>query len=84
MSSSCREDLEIGDKAMQKIYMAIRKISGKMGYMIIIFNHLERARNIAGLLLEQRKRKEEEEKFLTHLYHKQYYNGFMPYLLITA
>jgi hypothetical protein len=84
MSSSCREDLEIGDKAMQKIYMAIRKISGKMSYMIIIFNHLERARNIAGLLFEQRKRKEEEEKFLTHRYHKHYYNGFMPYLLITA
>jgi hypothetical protein len=36
--------------------MAIKKLSEKMIYMIIIiiiiiFNHLERARNIAGLLL---------------------------------
>jgi hypothetical protein len=30
--------------------------------MIIIFSHIERARNIAGLLLEQEKRREEEEK----------------------
>jgi hypothetical protein len=50
--------------------MAIKKLSEKMIYMmIIIFNRLERARNIAGLLLEKRKRKE-EEKFLIHRYRK--------------
>jgi hypothetical protein len=34
-----------------------------------VFNHLERARNIAGLLLEQRRRKEEERR-ISHLYEK--------------
>jgi hypothetical protein len=32
----------IRDKVMQKIYMATKKLSGKMSYMIIIFNQLER------------------------------------------
>jgi hypothetical protein len=66
--------------------MTTKKLSGKMIFMIIIFKHLESSGNIAGLLLEQRKRKEEEEeeKFLTHRYHKHYYNVFMPYSLITA
>jgi hypothetical protein len=68
---------EIRDKALQKIFMAIKKLAEKMMiYMTINFHHLERARNIAGLLLEQRKRKE-EEKFLIHRYDKYYYNRFM-------
>jgi hypothetical protein len=39
MSSSCREDLSRirEKKMMQKIYMAIKKISRKMIYMIINF-----------------------------------------------
>jgi hypothetical protein len=36
----------IRDKVLQKIYMAIKKLSEKMIYMIIIFNHLERERNL--------------------------------------
>ena len=57
-----------------------------MAYMII-FNHLERTRNQAGLLLEQRRRKE-IEKYMIHQYQKQYYSvsGFMMdnYSLATA
>lgn len=77
---------EVRDAMLQRICAAIKKLLERMAYMII-FNHLERARNIAGLLLEQRRRKE-EEKFLMHQYQKQYYNpgGFMigPYGLATA
>jgi hypothetical protein len=56
-----------------------------MTYMII-FNHLERARNQAGLLLEQKRRKE-IEKYLMHQYEKQYYAagfGISQYGLATA
>lgn len=76
---------EVRDAMLQRICAAISKLLEKMAYMII-FNHLERARNIAGLLLEQRRRKE-EEKFLMHQYQKQYHDGrFMigPSGLITA
>jgi hypothetical protein len=67
---------EVRDSMLQRICAAIRKLLDRMTYMII-FNHLERARNIAGLLLEQRRRKE-EEKFLMHQYQRQYYDaGFM-------
>ena len=38
-----------------------KKALRKMSYMITIFNHPDRGINIAGLLLEQRKRKEEEK-----------------------
>ncbi len=73
----------IRDKVLQKIYVAIKKFSEKKNYTIINFNHLERTRNIAGLILEQRRRKE-EEKLWVHQYHKDYYNRFMPYRLMTT
>lgn len=77
---------EVRDSMLQRICAAIRKLLDRMAYMII-FNHLERARNVAGFLLEQRRRKE-EEKFLMHRYQKQYYGaeGFMigQYGLATA
>ena len=76
---------EVRDAMLQRICAAIKKLLERMAYTII-FNHMERARNIAGLLLEQRRRKE-EEKFLMHHYQKRYHNGrFMidPSGFITA
>ena len=79
---------EVRDSLMQRICTAIKKLLEKMSYMII-FNHLERTRNIAGLLLEQKRRKE-EEKFLMHQYQKRSYSidrlsGLLsPYSLTTA
>jgi len=61
---------QIRDVVLQRIYFAIKKLLQRMPYMII-FNHLDRARNIAGLLLEQRRRKE-EEKSLMYQYEKYY------------
>lgn len=43
------------------ICRAIKKLLLGMTRYIILFNHLERSRNIAGLLLEQRRRKEKEQ-----------------------
>ncbi|HEY3095144.1 MAG TPA: hypothetical protein VGJ42_05235 [Nitrososphaera sp.] len=80
-SKTCIEQLQgtskVRDAVLQRICMSIRKVLDKMPYMII-FNHLERARNQAGLLLEQRSRKEIEKK-LMHRYQKQYYSvsGFI-------
>ena len=74
---------EIRDSMMQRIYAAIRKLLDKISYMII-FNHLERAKNIAGLLLEQRRRKQ-EEKLLMYQYDKYFAERpLSPYSLTTA
>ncbi|HEX2557436.1 MAG TPA: hypothetical protein VHK86_03865 [Nitrososphaera sp.] len=80
---------EVRDAMLQRICMAIRNLIERVAYMTI-FNHLERARNIAGLLLEQRRRKE-EEKLIMHRYEKYYgsldrLQGLMtsPYELTTA
>jgi len=89
-SKTCIEQLQgvskVRDAMLQRICSAIKKLLDKMAYMII-FNHLERARNHAGLLLEQRRRKE-IEKYMMYQYQKQYYGsgGFMmdPYGLTTA
>jgi hypothetical protein len=73
-SKTCIEQLqgisEVRDVMLQRICLAIRKLLERVAY-VVIFNHLERARNIAGLLLEQRKRKE-EEKLMMHRYEKYY------------
>lgn len=75
-SKTCIEQLQgiskVRDVVLQRICTSIRKLLDRMPYMII-FNHLERARNQAGLLLEQRRRKE-IEKNLMHQYQKQYYS----------
>lgn len=89
-SKTCIEQLQgvskVRDAVLQRICTSIRKLLDRRAYMII-FNHLERARNQAGLLLEQRRRKE-IEKCLMHQYQKQYYtvSGFMmdQYSLVTA
>jgi hypothetical protein len=89
-SKTCIEQLQgtskVRDAVLQRICMSIRKVLDKMPYMII-FNHLERARNQAGLLLERRRRKEIEKK-LMHRDQKQYYSvsGFIldHYRLATA
>lgn len=59
---------EVRDSVMRRICTSIRKLLDRMSYMIV-FHHLERARNIAGLLLEQKKRREEERK-IAHRYEK--------------
>ena len=73
----------IRDELLQKIYLAIKKLSEKMRYTIINFSHLERTRNIAGLMLEQRRRKEEEKLWIRQ-YHIHYYNRFIPYRLMAT
>ena len=76
-SKTCIEQLQgvskVRDEVLQRICASIRKLLDKMAHMII-FNHLERARNQAGLLLEQRRRKE-IEKDLMYQYQKQYYGA---------
>jgi hypothetical protein len=89
-SKTCIEQLQgvskVRDAVLQRICASIRKLLDRMPFMII-FNHLERARNHAGLLLEQRRRKE-IERSLMHQYQKYYYSvsGFMMdrYSLATA
>lgn len=71
-SKTCIEQLQgvskIRDAVLQRICMSIRKLLDRNSYMII-FNHLDRARNHAGLLLEQRRRKE-IEKYLMYKHQK--------------
>lgn len=62
---------EVRDSLMRRICTAIRKLLDRITHRTV-FNHLERAKNIAGLLLEQRRRKEEERKML-YRYEKKMY-----------
>lgn len=55
-----RGDSEIRDSLMRRIVYAIGRLLTKMGCTTIVFDHLDRSRNIAGLMLEQRRRKEYE------------------------
>ena len=52
---------EIRDIVMRRIVFVIGKLLAKIGCTTIVFDHLERSRNIAGLMLEQRRRKEREK-----------------------
>ena len=52
---------EIRDTMLRRICRAITKLLVGMTYYTILFNHLERTRNIAGLLLEQRRRKQKKQ-----------------------
>jgi hypothetical protein len=54
---------EVRDVLLHRICGAIKKLL-RIAYYTILFNHLERTRNIAGLLLEQRRRKEKEQFIL--------------------
>lgn len=58
-----RGTTEIRDSLMRRIVSAIgRLLAGMDCSTTIVFGHLERSRNIAGLMLEQRRRKEIEER----------------------
>jgi hypothetical protein len=46
---------------MRRIVSVIGKLLARIGCTTIVFDHLERSRNIAGLMLEQRRRKEREK-----------------------
>lgn len=60
---------EIRDVVMKRIVFVIGKLLAKIGCTTIVFDHLERSRNIAGLMLEQRRRKEREKEMkLSGLY----------------
>lgn len=50
---------EVRDILLYRICAAIKKLL-RIAYYTIFFNHLGRTRNIAGFLLEQRRRKEKE------------------------
>jgi len=54
---------ETRDAIIQRIIRAIKVLLESMSQMIT-FHYLERTRNIAGLLLEQRKRRQMEELLL--------------------
>ncbi len=53
---------QIRDIVMKRIMFVIGKLLAKIGCTTIMFDHLERSRNIAGLMLEQRRRKEREKE----------------------
>lgn len=52
---------EVRDVVMKRIVAVIGKLLAKIGCTTIVFDHLERSRNIAGLMLEQRRRREREK-----------------------
>lgn len=61
---------EVRDAILRRVCTAIIELLKKLPHAIT-FNHLERSRNIAGFLLEQRRRKQ-EERDLNYSYDKYY------------
>jgi hypothetical protein len=63
---------EIRDTVLQRICTAIKKLcvgmTARYNNTTLIFNYLERTRNIAGLLLEQRRRKQREKIIFLNQY----------------
>ena len=55
---------KIRDTMLHRICRAITKLLAGVTHYTILFNHLGRIRNIAGLLLEQRRRKEKEKSMI--------------------
>jgi hypothetical protein len=55
---------QIRDTMMRRIFFAITSLVAKVRQIVIIFSHLKRSYNTAGLLLEQRKMNELEWKVL--------------------
>ena len=53
---------QIRDSIMRRIFFAIANLLARIEQIIIVFSHLERSRNTAGLLLEQRKINEDKRK----------------------
>ena len=58
---------QIRDTIMRRIFFAITNLVAKVKQIVIIFSHLKRSYNTAGLLLEQRKMNEEKWKMLEDL-----------------
>jgi hypothetical protein len=52
---------EIRNIMLQRIYRAIKKLLNEITFSYILFNYLERTRNIAGLMLEQIRRRKREQ-----------------------
>ncbi|MEO9363788.1 MAG: hypothetical protein ABI348_07800 [Nitrososphaera sp.] len=68
-----RGTTQIRDSLMRRIVSVIGRLLAGMDYCTtIVFDHLERSKNIAGLMLEQMRRKEQEHmmEMLSSLYHK--------------
>ncbi|HZA06322.1 MAG TPA: hypothetical protein VE619_01350 [Nitrososphaeraceae archaeon] len=58
---------QIRDMILQRIFKTIRKFLKGLtttSSCIILFNYLERTRNLAGLMLEQLRRKKKEQQFI--------------------
>lgn len=70
---------EVRDAMIERICNAIRWIS-ITSQQTITFNHLDRRKNIAGLLLEQRRRKLEEEMMMLQ-YQTDYYTNHLGVFL---
>ena len=70
---------EIRDDVLQRIYTVIEKLCVEMtaynNSTRLLFNYLERTRNIAGLLLEQRRRKQRERMILISQYNYSFTTG---------
>jgi len=58
---------QMRDSVMHRIFFAIANLLSKVRQTIIVFSHLERSYNTAGLLLEQRKANEEKWKMIGNL-----------------
>lgn len=57
---------EIRNILLQRIYMAIKRVLNEITFPYnVLFNYLERARNIAGLMLEQLGRKRREQLIIS-------------------
>jgi hypothetical protein len=56
---------QIRDAVMRRIFFAIANLLAKVRQTIIVFSHLKRSYNLAGLLLEQRKIYEEKWKMMS-------------------
>ena len=56
---------QIRDAVMRRIFFAITNLLAKVRQTIIVFSHLKRSYNLAGLLLEQRKLYEEKWKMMS-------------------
>jgi hypothetical protein len=67
---------EIRNIMLQRIYRAIKKVLNEITFSCnILFNYLERTRNIAGLMLEQLRRKKEQLIIFNQLSNLRRYRG---------
>jgi len=58
---------QIRDTMMRRIFFVITNLVARVRQMVIIFSHLKRSYNTAGLLLEQRKMNDEKWKLMEDL-----------------